>query len=197
MFEELGMGHVIDHATQHSPETRFVTVGSAVKTMVLNGLGCVTQQLDLVPMFFQHKPTQRLVAPGIEATQRNDDALGRALDTLSADGVTELYSLIAATAAERLGLAPRVAHLDRTSLHLAGRDHREAEPAEQVIHITRGDSRDQRPDLNQVLLALVVEHRAGLPGLMTPRSGNSSDAQDCGAVVNAPIAPLPTTYGTT
>ena len=69
--------------------------------MVLNGLGFVNQQLSLVPMFFHNKPTQRLVAPGIDAEHLNDDALGRALETLYAYGVTELYSLIAATAAER------------------------------------------------------------------------------------------------
>jgi transposase len=82
MFEELGMGHVIDPATQQRPETRCVTVGSAVKAMVLNGLGLVNQQLYLGPMFFQHTPTPRLVAPGIEAPPRHEDALGRALDTL-------------------------------------------------------------------------------------------------------------------
>ena len=104
MFEELGIGAVIDQATQQNPETRFVTVGNAVKALVLNGLGFVNQQLYLVPMFFHNKPTQRLVAPGIDAEHLNDDALGRALDTLYEYGVTALYSLIAATAAERLGL---------------------------------------------------------------------------------------------
>ena len=158
MFEELGIGDVIDHATQQNPETRFVTVGNAVKAMVLNGLGFVNQQLYLVPMFFHNKPTQRLVAPGIDAEHLNDDALGRALETLYAYGVTELYSLIAATAAERLGLAPRFAHLDSTSFHLDGRYNSDEEPDAQVIHITRGYSRDHRPDLNQVMLELIIEH---------------------------------------
>jgi hypothetical protein len=39
MFDELGMGDVLDRAMQHTPEPRIVTVGSAVKAMVLNGLG--------------------------------------------------------------------------------------------------------------------------------------------------------------
>jgi transposase len=147
-------------------------------------------------MFFQHKPTQRLVAPGIDATHLNDDALGRALDTLYAYGVTELYSLIATTAAERLGLAPRFAHLDSTSFHLDGRYNSEEAPGEQVIHITRGYSRDHRPDLNQVMLDLIVEHRAGIPVLMKPLSGNSSDAKDFGEVISAHIDQLQTTYGT-
>ena len=85
---------------------RIVTAGHAVKAMVLNGLGFVNQQLYLVPHFFQNKPISRLIAPAIQASHLNDDTLGRALDTLYAYGVTELYSLIAATAAKRLGLAP-------------------------------------------------------------------------------------------
>ena len=86
-----------------------VTAGHAVKAMVLNGLGFVNQQLYLVPHFFQNKPTSRLISPRWHPSQHlNDDTLGRALDTLYAYGVTELYSLIAATAAKRLGLAPHL-----------------------------------------------------------------------------------------
>jgi transposase len=111
--------------------------------------------------------------------------------------VTELYSRTAATAAERLGLTPRVAHLDRTSVHVDGRYNRDEEPEEQVIHITRGYSRDHRPDLNQVMLELIVEHQAGIPILMQPLSGNSSDVQAFGQVIRAHIEQLHTTYGVT
>jgi Domain of unknown function (DUF4277) len=65
--------------------------------------------------------------------QLNDDAFGRALETLYAYGVTALYSLIAATAAEHLGLAPRFGHLDRTSFHVDGRDNSAEEPEAQVV----------------------------------------------------------------
>jgi transposase len=198
MFEELGIGEVVDQATQQNPEMRIVTAGHAVKAMVLNGLGFVNQQLYLVPRFFQDKPISRLLAPCLlEAKHLNDDALGRALDTLYEYGVTELYSLIAATAAERLGLAPRFVHLDSTSFHVDGRYNSDHAPDEQVVHITRGYSRDHRPDLNQVMLALIVEHQAGIPVLMKPLSGNSSDAPEFGQVVQAHIAQLHTTYGTT
>jgi transposase len=197
MYDELGIGDVLDRTTQQTPETRFVTVGHAVKAMVLNGLGFVHQQLYLVPMFFQNKPTQRLVAPGIEAQHLHDDTLGRALDTLYAAGVTELYSLIAVTAAQRLGLTPTFAHLDSTSFHVDGRYNSGEEPDEQVIHITRGYSRDHRPDLNQVMLDLIVEHQAGIPVLMKPLSGNTSDRRDFGQVVTEHVRQLQTTYGTT
>src|SRR6266571_16578 len=120
MFEELGITEVIDRATKQDPEMRIVTAGHAVKAMVLNGLGFVNQQLYLVPHFFQNKPTSRLIAPAIKASHLNDDTLGRALDTLYDAGVTELYSLIATTAAKRLGLAPTCTHLDSTSFRVDG-----------------------------------------------------------------------------
>jgi transposase len=197
MFEELGITEVIDQATQQNPEMRLVTVGHAVKAMVLNGLGFVNQQLYLVPHFFHNKPLPRLIAPGIQASHLHDDTLGRALDTLYETGLTELYSLIAATAARRLGLTPTFAHLDTTSFHVDGQYNSAEAPDEQVVHITHGYSRDHRPDLNQVMLELIVEHQAGIPLLMKPLSGNSSDAQEFGQVIRDHIAHLHTTYGST
>ena len=197
MFDELGIGDVLDRATQQNPEMRDLTVGEAVKAMVLNGLGFINHALYLVPRFFQNKPTSRLISPRVTPAQLNDDALGRVLDTLYASGGTALYSLIAATAAQRLGLSPTLAHLDSTSFHVDGRYNCAEEPTEQVIHITRGYSRDHRPDLNQVMLDVIVEHQAGIPVLMKPLSGNSSDAQDFGEVISAYIGQLQTTYGMT
>lgn len=197
MFDELGIGDVIDRTTQQNPEMRDLTAGEAVKAMVLNGLGFINQALYLVPKFFQNKPTSRLIGPRVTPAQLNDDALGRALDTLYDYGVTALYSLIAATAAKRLGLAPTFAHLDSTSFHVDGRYNSEEEPDAAVIHITRGYSRDHRPDLNQVMLELIVEHQAGIPLLMQPLSGNSSDVHAFGHVVQEYIAQVQMTYGTT
>jgi hypothetical protein len=171
MFDELGIGDVIDQATPQNPETRFVTVGQAVKAMVLNGLGIVNRQLYLMSLFFQNKPTHRLMAPGIEAQHLNDETLGRALDTLYAYVVADLYSLIAVTAARHLRLTPRFTHLDSTSLHVDGRDNSAEEPDAHIIHITRGYSRDHRPALHWIMLDLIVEHQAGIPLLMKPRSG--------------------------
>jgi transposase len=78
MFDELGIGDVIDQATHQHPEMRDLTAGEAVKAMVLNGLGCINQALYLVPRFFQNKPTSRLIGPRVAPHQLNDDALGRA-----------------------------------------------------------------------------------------------------------------------
>ena len=111
--------------------------------------------------------------------------------------MTELYSLIAVRAAKRLGLRPTSPHLDTTSFPVDGRSNSNEAPEEQVVHIPKGYSRDHRPDLNQVVLELLVEHQAGIPVLMQPLSGNSSDAQACGQVICAHIEPLHPTYGAT
>jgi transposase len=189
MFDERGMGDVVDNAPQHNPAMRDLTVGEAVKAMVLNGLGCAHHARYLVPRFFENNPTSCLIAPRVTPTPRHDAARGRALETLYADGVTELSSLIAATAATRLGLAATFAHLDTTSLHVDGRYNSAAEPDAEVMHITRGYSRDQRPDLNHVMLELSVEHQAGMPVLMQPLSGHTRDGKTFGHVVQAPMTP--------
>src|SRR5438093_5404836 len=133
MCDELGLGDVLDRATQQNPEMRDLTGGEAVKAMVRNGLGFLHHALSLVPRFFQHTPTSRRIAPRVAPAQLNDAALGRALDTLSTSGVTELSRLRAATAAKRLGLAPRLAHLDRPRLHVEGRSNSDATPDAQVV----------------------------------------------------------------
>ena len=138
MFEELGSAEVIDQATQQAPEMRMGTAGPAVKAMVRNGLGFVNQPLARVPHFFQPKPLSRLMAPGMQASHRNDDTLGRALETLYDYGVTALYRLMAATAARRLGLPPTFAHLDTTRVHVDGRSNSHEAPDAQVGHMTPG-----------------------------------------------------------
>lgn len=197
MFDELGIGEVIDHATHQDPEMRDLTVGEAVKAMGLNGLGFVHHALYLVPRFFQNTPTSQLISPRVTPEQLNEDALGRALETLYDFGVTELYRLIAATAAKRLALAPTALHLDTTSFHVDGRYNCEAPPPEHVVHLTKGDSRDHRPDRHQVMLELIGEHQAGMPGLMPPLSGKRSDARDFGQTVSDHIGQLQAPYGPT
>jgi transposase len=104
MYDELEMGTRIDQVIPQDPDKRQVSLGQAVKAMVLNGLGFVNQRLYLVPQFFADKPTQRLLGPGICPEHLNDDVLGRALDKLYADGVTPLYLWLAPHAVQRLGV---------------------------------------------------------------------------------------------
>src|SRR5881409_2093480 len=142
MYEELGIGEVIDRVVSQDEERRFVSVGQAVKAMVLNGLGFVNQRLYLIPHFFQDKPTERLLGAGISPEHLNDDVTGRALD--------------------------RLYEQDSTSFHVDGQYNSEHEPEAGVIHIMQGYSRDHRPDLNQVVVQLIADNQAGIPLWMEP-----------------------------
>jgi transposase len=138
MFEELGLTEGIDRATKQDPEMRLVTAGHAVKALGLNGLGFIHPQLYLVPHFFHHTRISRLMAPGMQASHLNDAPLGRALDTLYEPGLTELSSLLAATATRRLGLTPTFAQLDTTSAQVDGRYNSAEATDAQVVPITHG-----------------------------------------------------------
>jgi transposase len=176
MVDELGLVSLIDSLIIQDHQQRQVSVGQCVKAMILNGLGFVNRTLYLMPHYFKDKPVGRLLGEGIQAEHLNDDALGRALDSIYAYGPCDLYGQLAFQSVKRLGLSCRVGHLDSTSFHVDGvYNSRQDEVEDGVIHITQGYSRDHRPDLNQVVLQLINEHQAGIPPWMEALDGNSSD----------------------
>ena len=91
MYDELGIGDVIDSAIKQDDEKRNVSIGQAVKAMVLNGLGFINQRLYLFPKFFQDKPIDRLIFDSVEAEHSHYHVIGRALDDLYEYDVTCLY----------------------------------------------------------------------------------------------------------
>ncbi|NQY87982.1 MAG: hypothetical protein HRT51_09575 [Colwellia sp.] len=64
-------------------------------------------------------------------------------------------------------------NLDSTSFHLDGKYFHDEDL--KAIHITRGYSRDHRPELNQVILKLMTENKAGIPVYMQAASGKIND----------------------
>jgi len=120
-------------------------------------------------------PTGRLIGEGVGPEHLHDNTLGGALDEPCEYGVTELFPEVSAHAVEQLGLTSRFAHLDATSFSFYGEYESDGgsqdETTGAVIHVRKGYSRDHRPDLNQVVLDLMVEHQAGIPTLMEPLSG--------------------------
>ena len=176
LLDELGLVEKIDAMIPQDLGQRQVSVGMAVKAMILIGLGFVQRALYLTPDFFRGKPVGRLLGPGITAEMLNDDALGRALDAIFAFGVEAFYFLLASDVVGQLGLSGAGGHLDSTSFHVDGEyNSGDGSAAAGVVHIRQGYSRDHRPDLNQVVLQLVVESQAGIPLLMAAAGGNVND----------------------
>jgi transposase len=196
MVDELGLVGKIDALIPQDLEQRHVSVGMAVKAMILIGLGFVHRALYLTPHFFQGKPVERLLGSGITAEQLNDDVLGRALDAIYAFGVELFYYLLASAVVKQLGLTCAGGHLDATSFHVDGEYNSGNDAvAEGVIHIRPGYSRDHRPDLNQVVLQLITENQAGIPLLMVPLGGNVNDQAGFRDTVGTYVGQLQTAVG--
>ena len=64
-----------------------------------------------------------------------------------------------------------------------------------MIHITKGYSRDHRPDLNQVVLQLICENQAGIPLWMKAMSGHSNDSSDFRESIKAHLSQLEESVG--
>ena len=98
MCDELGVSDLINRVMIQDKEKRTVSIGQAVKAMILNGLGFANRTLYLSPLFFADKPVERLLGPGIQAEHLNDDVLGRALDEIYDYSPSKLYSQCASQA---------------------------------------------------------------------------------------------------
>ena len=169
---EIGLIEIIDEHVGH--EGRQVSVGQATQAMVLNGLGFSSRALYLTPEFFANKPVDLLVGGGITAEMLNDDCLGRALDVLYETGITELFARVATQACVRFNIDTRFRHLDSSSFHLHGA-YDATEPEREAVHITHGYSKEERPDLKQVVLNLMTSYRSAIPTWLEALDGNSSD----------------------
>jgi len=109
IIDEMGLVEVIDRQIEPHPQ-RTVSTGVAIKAMILNGLGFVSNPLYLFKQFFVGKATEHLLGAGITAEQLNDDRLGQVLDAVWEMGLSDLFMTIAMPAYQRFGVsAPSVA----------------------------------------------------------------------------------------
>ncbi|NQY65673.1 MAG: IS1634 family transposase, partial [Alteromonadaceae bacterium] len=81
-------------------------------------------------------------------------------------------------------------HLDSTSFHYDGEGPDYEDIDANVIRITKGYSRDHRPDLNQVVLNFICENQSGIPVYMKPASGNINDLEGFKTIVKSHIKSL-------
>ena len=191
-FDALGLVELIDGVIEQDSEKRTVSVGMAVKAMVVNGLGFANHTLYLMPDFFENKPVERLIGKGISAQDLNQHLFGRCLDVIHDFDVTNLFSILASHTVKQLELPCSGTHIDTTSFHVDGKYNSadSADSEEGVIQITKGYSRDHRSDLNQVGLQLIVENQAGIPLVMQALSGNSSDKRSFSEAIDTHVKQL-------
>ena len=164
-----------------------ISMGQRVAGMILNGLGFVDNRLYMFTEFLSDKPIGKLlIDDSVLAEHYTDDALGRCLDDIHGYGVENFFAELAYAIALNKGLLGNSIHMDTTSLTVHGAyDFTQeeiatsAQPASKeslpTPEINYGHSKDHRPDLKQIVLAMATSGAAGFPIWMEVHSGNSSD----------------------
>jgi len=173
---------------------RKVSCGEATQAMVLNALGLSGRALYLMPEYMQNKPVDRLIREGLVAADFNDDTLGRALDELQQAGVTEVFAQVAQSAVAVFEIETAYAHLDTSSFSLQGSYvsavAQRAVDAYDAVEIRHGYSKENRPDLKQVVVTLITSQASALPLWLEVLDGNSSDKVSFRESVQAYIGQL-------
>ena len=171
--KDLKIAERIDDILYQDDTGRVVTPGESVVAMILNGLGFTNRRLYIMDQFFENKPLEKLIAPGLKSENITYDTLSDTLDDISQYGETELFSEVALDIALENKLLGPLNHLDTTSISVEG--NYDVPEEEGVIKITQGHSKDHRPDLKQLMLSLVVTGDSNFPLWMEALDGNSSD----------------------
>jgi len=188
--KEIDLVSIIDRALGTSAH-RQMSFGHLFIAMLINGLGFTGRTLHMYSEYFCDKPLERLIAPGVKPGHINDDALGRCLDALYEHGVSSLYQNIGEAVVQHLKLPCDSVHLDSTSFHYDGVEKLcDGDDDIKPIEITKGYSRDHRPELNQVVLNLICENQSGIPVYMKPASGNINDMEGFKEIVKSHIKSL-------
>lgn len=185
--KELGICDMVNDRLGHT-EHRQVSFGQLLVAMIINGLGFTGRTLHMYGEYFKDKPLDRLLGEGIAAEHINDDALGRCLDALYDYGVSDLYQQLSEKVVAHLGLGNESLHLDSSSFHYDGRETPDDDM--HTVRLTKGYSRDHRPELNQVVLNLICENQSGIPVYMKVASGNSNDMDGFKQIVKAHVGSL-------
>lgn len=139
--------------------------------------------------FFEDKGIETLLGTGIKADYINDDKIGRVMDKLYKYGLNKIFMEIVLAAIKKFQINLKYAHLDSTSFHLHGEyknpqnQNKETEIIKSLpVNITKGYSRDHRPDLKQVVCDVIVNSE-GLPLYTRAGDGNEADKAVFGKIL--------------
>lgn len=189
LIDEIGIVEIINSKLGIDVREK-ISSGILVKAILLNGLGFVSRPLYLFSQFFDDKGIEILLGKDVEKDYINDDKIGRVMDKLYKYGLNNLFIEIGLSVIKKFNIDTKYSHLDATSFHLHGEYKREENQEkeseitkERPINITKGYSRDHRPDLKQCVLDLITSSDGDIPLLMRAGDGNEADKAVFGQIL--------------
>lgn len=190
LIDEIGIVEIINSKLGIDSREK-ITSGILVKAILINGLGFVSRPLYLFSQFFDDKAIKILLGEDVESDYLNDDKIGRVMDNLYKYGLNNLFIEVVLSVVKKFQINTKYSHLDATSFHLhgeyQGEENKEKKESEIIrerpIIITKGYSRDHRPDLKQVVLDLITSSDGDIPLLMRAGDGNEADKAVFGKIL--------------
>ncbi len=189
LIDEIGIVETINSKLGVDSREK-IAAGIMVKAILINGLGFVSRPLYLFKQFFDDKAIEILLGEDVESDYLNDDKIGRVMDNLYKYGLNNLFIEIVLSVIKKFKIDTKYSHLDATSFHLHGeykseinQEEQEEITKERPIFITKGYSRDHRPDLKQCVLDLITSSDGDIPLLMRAGDGNEADKAVFGKIL--------------
>ena len=165
---------LVELVNQLVPTRMGLKPGLVVQAMVLDTLSGRTP-LYRLEEFLAGQDVELLLDEKVDAHAFNDTNLGRSLDAIFEAGPSKILTALGVRAVETFLLDAHTVSYDTTSTNVWG-DYRacESETPPKGPVITRGHSKDKRPDLKQFMTELLCVER-GIPIFGRVLDGNSSD----------------------
>jgi len=172
-YDELKVGSVIDELLPKVGQHKLAH-SIVVKAMILNCLGFTDSRLYMYSQYFETLPVERLLGPGISASDLNDDVLGRTLDAIYEADSTQLFIRLALKTMEIMDMETKLLQCDTTNFSVYG-DYQHIDGSS-AIEITYGHAKDGRDDLKRFGLGTIT-NQYGIPLFAKAYSGNASDKE--------------------
>ena len=154
LIDEIGIVEIINSKLGIDPREK-ISAGTVVKAILINGLGFVSRPLYLFSQFFEDKGIEELLGEEIKTDYINDDKIGRVMDELYKHGLNDIFIEVVLSVINKFKIETKYSNLDSTSFYLDGEyksEEKKEKEEEEIIKerpiiITKGYSRDHRPDL--------------------------------------------------
>jgi transposase len=172
-YDELEIGTVIDELLPKFGQHKLAH-SIVVKAMILNCLGFTDSRLYMYSQYFETLPIERLLGPGISASDLSDDVLGRTLDEIYGADSTQLFMKLALKMMEKVNIKTQLLQCDTTNFSVYG-DYKHIDGSS-AIEITYGHAKDGRDGLKRFGLGTIT-NQYGIPLFTKAYSGNSSDKE--------------------
>jgi transposase len=155
------------------PTRMEIDPGTLVLAMVLDALSG-RHPLYRIDSFFRNKDIELLLGQSIDHEKLTDDNFGRGLEQIYKANTTQLYSALVINALRAFEVPTRHMHYDTTSMNVFGQYNADGPDNPKTIKITKGYSKDHRPDLNQFVVSLLCTG-GNVPIFSKLENGNASD----------------------